>query len=287
MFITFVCPVPIKGQDYFDGVSVTHKWNGTELEVTSASGTTSADLKGEKGDRGDSGVTTPANGFFTMSVDEDGNLYVVSADDGVAPNFEYDSTSGNLYVLQGDVKTLLGNVKGVKGDTGLQGPQGEQGVQGPQGEQGPKGDKGDKGEVDYSRLNDYLPLSGGTMTGVITLPNNTALKSKDQNGTAQEVLRANASKQIIIGANGAWDLVVLYHAMAPATSAVDTLDIGAAGRRWRNLYLSGNISDGTNSVKVVDIAKKSDIPTVPTISKETWTFTLEDGSTVTKQVHIG
>ena len=31
-------------------------------------------------------------------------------------------------------------------------------------------------------------------------------------------------------------------------------------------------------------AKKTDIPT---ISKETWTFTLEDGSTVTKQVHIG
>lgn len=109
---------PVKGQDYFDGVSVTHKWNGTELEVTSASGTTSADLKGEKGDRGDSGVTTPVNGFYTMSVDENGNLYVVSADDGVTPNFEYDSTSGNLYVLQGDVKTLIGNVKGEKGDKG-------------------------------------------------------------------------------------------------------------------------------------------------------------------------
>ncbi len=32
-----------------DGVSVTHNWNGTVLEVTSASGTTSADLKGEPG----------------------------------------------------------------------------------------------------------------------------------------------------------------------------------------------------------------------------------------------
>ena len=175
----------------------------------------------------------------------------------------------------------------------------------------------------------YLPLAGGTLTGAITLPNNTALKSKDQNGTEQEVLRANASKQIIIGANGAWDLIVLYHAMAPATSVVDALDIGAVGRRWRNLYLSGSISDGTNSVKVVDIAKKSDIPTVPTqlseltgdathrtvtdaeketwnaksnfdgnynnlsnkpsipSATETWTFTLEDGSTVNKVVYVG
>ena len=38
-----------------DGVSVTHKWIGTVLEVTSASGTASADLKGEKGDKGNPG----------------------------------------------------------------------------------------------------------------------------------------------------------------------------------------------------------------------------------------
>jgi hypothetical protein len=41
----------------FDGVSVTHKWEGTVLEVTSASGTSSADLKGEQGEKGDKGDT--------------------------------------------------------------------------------------------------------------------------------------------------------------------------------------------------------------------------------------
>lgn len=40
------------GADGKDGVSVTHAWNGTVLTVTSASGTSSADLKGEKGDAG-------------------------------------------------------------------------------------------------------------------------------------------------------------------------------------------------------------------------------------------
>lgn len=50
---------PVKGKDYFDGVagkdgvSATHIWNGTTLIITSASGTSSADLKGEKGDTGE------------------------------------------------------------------------------------------------------------------------------------------------------------------------------------------------------------------------------------------
>lgn len=38
-----------------DGVSCTHEWDGATLIVTSASGTSSADLKGEKGDKGDPG----------------------------------------------------------------------------------------------------------------------------------------------------------------------------------------------------------------------------------------
>lgn len=37
------------GPDGKDGISATHNWNGTVLTITSASGTSSADLKGEKG----------------------------------------------------------------------------------------------------------------------------------------------------------------------------------------------------------------------------------------------
>ena len=40
-----------------NGVSCTHKWSGTTLTITSASGTSSADLKG---DRGEQGATGPA-----------------------------------------------------------------------------------------------------------------------------------------------------------------------------------------------------------------------------------
>ncbi|MBR5284561.1 MAG: hypothetical protein IKU27_05885, partial [Clostridia bacterium] len=40
------------GIDGKDGTSVTHRWEGTKLIITSAGGTSSADLKGEKGDPG-------------------------------------------------------------------------------------------------------------------------------------------------------------------------------------------------------------------------------------------
>lgn len=45
------------GRDGRDGTSVTHYWNGTSLVVTSASGTSSMNLKGETGVRGPQGDT--------------------------------------------------------------------------------------------------------------------------------------------------------------------------------------------------------------------------------------
>ena len=45
----------LHGKNGEDGVSATHSWDGTTLSITSASGTSSADLKGEKGDTGPQG----------------------------------------------------------------------------------------------------------------------------------------------------------------------------------------------------------------------------------------
>lgn len=44
-----------KGDRGEDGIPATHRWSGTTLYVTSASGTTSANLKGDKGDTGATG----------------------------------------------------------------------------------------------------------------------------------------------------------------------------------------------------------------------------------------
>lgn len=52
-----------KGRDGIigqDGISCSHSWNGTTLTVTSASGTSSANLKGDKGDPGSPGPQGPS-----------------------------------------------------------------------------------------------------------------------------------------------------------------------------------------------------------------------------------
>ena len=55
-----------------------------------------------KGDKGDSGITTPLTGFFTMYVDEEtGDLYAVSQTD-MSDAFEYDAETGNLYFITED-----------------------------------------------------------------------------------------------------------------------------------------------------------------------------------------
>lgn len=46
-----------QGQRGADGTPATHRWSGTTLYITSASGTSSANLKGDKGDKGKDGYT--------------------------------------------------------------------------------------------------------------------------------------------------------------------------------------------------------------------------------------
>lgn len=63
------------------------------------------EFKGDKGDRGEkgatgaSGVTATASGFFTLEVDASGDLYVVTPDGETPPNFEYEQSTGNLYLI--------------------------------------------------------------------------------------------------------------------------------------------------------------------------------------------
>lgn len=77
-------------QGMFDGVSVTHEWDGTVLEVTSASGTSSADLKGQKGDKGEPGKDgyTPQKNVdyfdgITPHIGENENWWIGDIDTGV------------------------------------------------------------------------------------------------------------------------------------------------------------------------------------------------------------
>lgn len=83
--------------------------------------------------------------------------------------------NGTILTVISDSGTSSCDLAGEKGDTGPRGPQGvagEMGVQGPAGIQGPQGEQGPTGDVDYTILEQYLPLSGGTMTGAIDMDGN-------------------------------------------------------------------------------------------------------------------
>lgn len=68
--------------------------------------------------------------------------------------------------------------------------------------------------------------------------------------------------------------------ITPDTS--NTYDIGRSGVYWKDLYLSGVLSDGTNSIAIANIAKKGDIPTFKTINGQsligTGDITIENGA---------
>lgn len=132
-----------------DGVSATHSWNGTVLTVTSASGTSSADLKGAKGDKGDSIKGDPgADGVSpTVAVSKSGKVTTVSItdkngtktatiNDGSDGSNGKDGTSvthswsGTTLTVTSASGTSSANLKGEKGDTGDTGAAGKDGVDG-------------------------------------------------------------------------------------------------------------------------------------------------------------
>lgn len=85
-----------------DGVSATHKWNGTVLTVTSASGTSSADLKGNKGD----------SGVYMGSVEPtDPNVVVWVNPDGEADGLDYVLTDEDKNEIADIVKEEVPFVK--------------------------------------------------------------------------------------------------------------------------------------------------------------------------------
>lgn len=110
-----------------------------------------------------------------------------------------------------------------------------------------------------------LPLGGGTMTGSLEF------NGGDQPGSSKMVLATgkgqitNSGTQTLFGFLNDADLVTGH----------TSYNLKIRGKATRPSYNGG------------DLALKSDIPSVPALSTETWTFTLADGSTVTKAVYVG
>ena len=123
-------------------------------------------------------------------------------------------------------------------------------------------------------LKSYLPLTGGTLTGDLYTQNVIPTAANTYTlGTAASPYktlyfgRVNDNVRLTVdnagtpwlytGNNGGFNLngVLISRELRPSSS--NTYDIGRSSSCWKDLYLSGNLSDGTNSVTIAEIQKKT------------------------------
>lgn len=159
----------LHGANGNDGTSVTHRWEGTVLTVSSASGTTSADLRGEKGDAGEPGPRGEkgADGVMTfedLTAEQKETLKGDKGDtgekgaDGVSATHSFVGTILKMTSASG---TTVVDLKGDKGDQGIQGP---------------KGDTGESGNDGMSPVVTVSTISGGHS---VSIQDATGTKSFD------------------------------------------------------------------------------------------------------------
>lgn len=179
----------------FDGHDITHEWVGTVLKVTSASGTSEADLKGGKGDKGDAftyddfteeqlaDFKGEKGDPFVYSDFTEEQLADLKGEPGYTPQKGVDYFDG--YTPQKGIDYFDGYtpIKGVdyfdgkdgkdgtvsfddltdeqkeslRGPQGPEGPMGETGPQGPAGATGPAGPQGPAGKDGEPG---YTPVKG-------------------------------------------------------------------------------------------------------------------------------
>lgn len=85
------------------------------------------------------------------------------------------------------------------------------------------------------------------------LNNNVYLQFKNKAGTAKDVLGINSSNAILLGSA---DYDTAYRGSSKFYPWVgDTKDLGASDKKWKDLYLSGNLINGANSISVAQIGK--------------------------------
>lgn len=107
-----------------------------------------------------------------------------------------------------------------------------------------------------SALNSKVDLtSDQTITGAKTF--SSAITTADTlNFTSNGAIkRANSTKMLIESSN-----ITFYE--VPRPSADNSKDLGTSGRKWKDFYLAGNLTDGTNSIAVNKIANKDNFVTL-------------------------
>lgn len=116
----------------------------------------------------------------------------------------------------------------------------------------------DLGTSTYKFKNIYASgtsnLHSAKISSYLALNNEVRLCGYDTNGNTKDILYYANSNNIGIGNDTA--KLVSFSPIQPASYDDNLLDLGTATARWKDLYIYGNLHDGTNYTRVADIKKK-------------------------------
>lgn len=202
--------------------------------------------QGEKGEKGDTGATGQASRWY----------FGTSGPEGVVANpidgdmFLRSDGFVFYYVEKFQAWHTMGNIKGPTGATGPQGVKGDKGEKGEKGDTGATGPAGAfdiKGLVsDASQLPEVALMDKGDAYFVGTTESSVlyAVGGDDDVSTWRWI------QTDITGVN----LEAITVSLKPNSPLA--YDIGSEAYLWKNLWLGGYMSDGTNSLYIKNIATK-------------------------------
>ena len=96
-----------------------------------------------------------------------------------------------------------------------------------------------------------------THSANIVLDNDKYIYTKNSSGTSKRLIGLASNNNLLLG-DTATDIIV-NSGIRPSTNYSGAVDLGLSTNKWGNIYFSGSLHDGTNSVKVSQIATKTSL----------------------------
>lgn len=135
------------------------------------------------------------------------------------------------------------------------------------------------------QLSNYLPLSGGTMTGALYFDNNKFIKGYTTASTLRNLIGVNSSSDIELGDTGANITVKAASAFRPASN--NATGLGTSELQWKEIHGTTIYQDGKqvanaeNLSAVTDATLSSDSKTLTITKRDGTSFDFKGGSDIT------